>query len=210
MMSLLFSGCSNTWGGELEDPLRQRYSRLVADHYDITEVNIAECGKSNDAIVCKTNKHLEKNEVDIVVIQFTVAGRFSWIDDKGKVQHWTPSDKNRKSHDNHARDQWYKWIYNPFMGAENAWKNIFLWDSYCKSRGQKYIPLIAAHWSDDYHEINGYWKQYYFKGKLRDSPITCIHREILRGGYPLMPHGHPSPEAHKRIAEVVIEHVDSY
>ena len=42
-----------------------------------------------------------------------------------------------------AHREYYTKIYNDVLGAENLWKNIFLFDTYCKSIGQKYVSIIA-------------------------------------------------------------------
>ncbi len=199
MMSLLFSGCSNTWGGELKT-LDDRYSKIVSDHYNVEDWNISECGKSNDRITCTTIKQVKRKKPDWVIIQFTVPSRYRWYDDIGNVHHWTPSDKNKKDNNSFARDQWYKHVYNNRWGMENTWKNIFLFDRFCKSIGQKYISLIADHWKDDL-DADAHWK-------LSDSPIR-MHRDIIKDESLLLEHKHPSSEGHKKIAEVIIQHVDS-
>ena len=50
-MKILYNGCSITWGDELTDRENQRYSRLVSNHYNAEEVNLASNGISNDRIV---------------------------------------------------------------------------------------------------------------------------------------------------------------
>ena len=61
----MFSGCSITYGDELENPEKDRFSK--------NHVNIARCGLSNDMIVMRTIEYIEQNpDVDYVVTQFTV------------------------------------------------------------------------------------------------------------------------------------------
>jgi len=198
-MLLFFNGCSNTYGGELEN-ISGRYSKIVSDHYGVQEENDAACGISNDRITCSTIKKIQRNEIDHVIIQFTVPSRIRYYDDRGRENSWTPSDRNKKKHNNFARDQWYKHVYNRHMGVENMWKNMYLFDIFCKSVGQKYTALIADHWTDDL-DIDAHWK--------KDLSPIRIHRDILRYDSLLLEHKHPSNIGHRKIAKEIIKHVDS-
>ena len=80
MNSITFSGCSITWGDELNDRLNERYSKLVADHYNTKGYNMSECGISNDAIVRRTIEYLQGTRPDLVVLQFTVTQRIEFFD----------------------------------------------------------------------------------------------------------------------------------
>ena len=198
-MLLFFNGCSNTYGGELEN-LDDRYSHLVCKHFNAEEINHAQCGMSNDWIVYDTIKEVGRNKFDHVIIQFTVPPRRNFYNDRGRERHWTPSARNEKYHDNHARNQWYKIVYNRHIGIENLWKNMFMFDEYCKSVGQRYTALFADHWADDL-DIDAHWK--------KDLSPIRIHRDILRYESLLLEHKHPSPIGHKKIAKEIIRHVDS-
>ena len=198
-MLLFFNGCSNTWGGELED-LSDRYSKIVSDHYGVEEQNDAMCGVSNDRITCSTIKKIRRENIDHVIIQFTVPSRLRYYDDRGRENNWTPSDRNKKRYNNFARNQWYKHVYNRHVGVENMWKNMYLFDTFCKSIGQKYTALIADHWTDDL-DIDAHWK--------KDLSPIRIHRDILEDESLLLEHKHPSPVGHRKIAEEIIRHVDS-
>ena len=74
-MSLLFSGCSITWGDELKNRYQARYSTLVSKHYNYRHFNLSACGISNDSIVRSTINTIQNTKPDIVVIQFTVHPR---------------------------------------------------------------------------------------------------------------------------------------
>ena len=192
MMSLCFSGCSITYGIELEKPEEDRYSRIVSDHYGVSDNNISQSGSSNDDIVRRTIKYLNKNPVDIVVIQFTYIARYQWIDGKGKTYNWTPSSENAERHKHTPRKEYYKHVYNDNCGIENAWKNIFLFTEYCKSKNQKYIPLINCH-NELLYERDSKWK------KIYNCPVpTVLSIKKL----------HPSKDEHKFIAGDLIRRID--
>jgi len=229
MKSLCFSGCSITWGDELVHRLEERYSNLVSQHYECSHNNISDKGLSNDAIVRRTIQHLQHKRYEVVVMQYTVHQRIEYISERAETEKWTPQklDSQMKRH-------YYKWIYNDVMGAENLWKNIFLFDSYCKSVGQKYVSIIADHyepvfgkpfqyyqrvskedWSKN-SDVRGVRKNGYWRSLLRDYKTCLMHREIL-GLQDVNPElysmhnkgGHPSAKAHKLIANKIIELIDA-
>tara|TARA_R100000231_G_scaffold138846_1_gene118261 strand:+ start:23 stop:667 length:645 start_codon:yes stop_codon:yes gene_type:complete len=213
MMSLCFSGCSITWGDELQNRLKERYSTLVSDHYKCGHVNISKCGVSNDYIARNTIKHLQNTSTDVAVVQFTVTSRIEYYDKKKDPQLYTPQWIRTNT-----QKDYYTKVYNDVLGVENMWKNIFLVDSYCKSVGQKYVSLIADHFEPSilrpqnfYNGHVGYWRQlcknynpsliqFHLLGGDRDNPEN--YAQGKNGG-------HPSAEGHKIMAEKVIELIDA-
>ena len=63
-MKILFSGDSFTYGDELSNREKDRFSRLVSEHYSAEEINRAECGSSNDKIVRDVFEYLHLFNVD--------------------------------------------------------------------------------------------------------------------------------------------------
>jgi len=194
-MKVLFTGCSVTWGDELEDRLNQRYSKIVSDHYNIEEHNIALCGISNDAIIRNTIQWLENNDTDIVVLQMTVVSRREYIDCNGFFQKWSVNTIRRNS--DSMMNWYYRVVQNDHSDAENFYKNLFLLETYCKLKS---INLVVLCWQRK-KEIfdSGVWISFC------KQKIQSIH-ELLNsewdGG------GHPSVENHKTIAEAVITSID--
>ena len=213
MNSITFSGCSITWGDELNDRLNERYSKLVADHYNTKGYNMSECGISSDAIVRRTIEYLQGTRPDLVVLQFTVTQRIEFFDANVEPEKWTP----QRLQSVRQRD-YYLRIYNEVLGAENLWKNIFLFDSFCKSIGQKYVSIIAEHyentqrWPERYYENNiGYWRSL-----CNDYTPVWMHMDVLKGLKQCPAHyangfngGHPSAKGHKAIANKIIELIDA-
>ena len=213
MMSLFFSGCSITWGDELKDRVNERYSTLVSKHYGCKHVNIAQCGVSNDYIVRNTIKYLEKINPDIVVIQFTVNQRIEYFNENAKIEQWTPQTIQSKKIRNY-----YTQIYNDILGVENLWKNVFLFDAYCKSVGQKYVSIIGDHYEYTLRRPEKFWENKigYWKDMCKDFTPAFLHMDLL-GDLTTHPHhyangskgGHPTAEAHKIIADYFIKLIDA-
>ena len=194
MMSLCFNGCSFTWGlpQNLPNLREQRYSRLVSDHYGITEINIAQIGASNDGIVRRSINWLENHDVDIFIIQFTFVERCQWFDSKGNDYVIRPSMKR----DEIPYKEYYKYVYTQYLGLENAYKNMHLFDLYCKSRNQKYIPLVAE--LDYEYDLDCNYKKFY----------KCNPTRIYPTHFPLTSNKHPSVEENKEMAKIVIGKID--
>lgn len=212
-VDFLFSGCSYTWGDELENYLDDRYSRIVTDHYQKKSVNISECGISNDNIVRRTIDWLENTTAEVVVIQFTVQQRLELFDEEGNIVKCTPQSIRTKQ-----QKVYYKDVYTDQIGAENLWNNVFLWDSYCKARGQKYVSLLADHYDDAirfpdrmYEKGFGKWRRL-----CRDCMPTMVNNGILglMKQYPQhyvggVNGGHPSVKGHIKMADKVVELIDA-
>ena len=107
----MFTGCSVTWGDELENRLEERFSG--------SHINIAECGMSNDRMVMKTIEYIEQNpNVDYVVAQFSVPRRI--VHYKKGWKNITPWTKNIES------SVWYKYIDSQELRMMNLWKNVYI------------------------------------------------------------------------------------
>ena len=212
-VKFLFSGCSYTWGDELENYLVERYSKLVSDHYQERSINISECGISNDTIVRRTIEFLENVSTEVVVIQFTVQQRLELFNEKGDIVISTPQSIRTKQ-----QQVYYKDVYTDQVGAENLWKNVFLWDSYCKEKGQKYVSLLADHYDDAirfpdrlFENGFGHWRK-----MCRDCMPTMLNNGVLglMRQYPQhyangVRGGHPSAKGHKKMADKVVELIDA-
>ena len=196
-MKILFTGCSSTWGDELEDRLNQRYSKIVSDHYNIEEHNISLCGISNDTIVRNTIQWLENNNgADIVVLQMTVSSRREYIDRDGNYQKWSVSTITRKS--NSMMNWYYRIVQNGHYDAENFYKNLFLVETYCKLKS---INLVVMHYQK---------KKDLFDSSVWES-LCEQQRHSIRDFLGLEWHhrsAHPSSDNHKTIAKKVITSID--
>lgn len=128
--NLLFNGCSITYGDELENTERDRFSSLVSNHFNKTHGNIAVGGSSNDIIVKKTIEWFEKgNTCDFAVIQFTFKTRVDWYDGN-KLYPMGPNYKIDNPGYKLAQSFYYKSFYTDYLGNQNLYKNIFFLKTY--------------------------------------------------------------------------------
>jgi hypothetical protein len=80
-MNIGFSGCSFTYGHEMENPEKTRFSRLLCDRLNAVEFNVSKPGASNEEICMKTIELVENNPIDFMFVQITTSNRFSFIYD---------------------------------------------------------------------------------------------------------------------------------
>ena len=227
-MKILFHGCSITWGDELEDRENERYSKLVSDKFDTKENNIALCGNSNDRIVRETIEYLQTSKVDVVVMQFTVHSRIEWFDKDGWIHRFTPqltsthgklklkgiAGRDDLRERMYSAGKWfYRFVYGDIFGVENMWKNILLFDAYCKANDIKFIPLLADHYAEPIRRPEKFYRvghTGWWKPLCEGIPVVRIHESILKESPSPMflPKNHPSPLGHKEIANKVIELIE--
>ncbi len=212
-MNLLFSGCSITYGDELQNKFMERFSKLVSDHFAARHSNLSECGISNDNIVRRTIDRVDKIPPDLIIMQFTVHQRIEWWSEDGKPHGFTPQRIKDETQRTYYRD-----VYTDTQGAENLWKNMFLFDCYCKEKGFKYIPLVADHFDliikhpDKVFEKGiGDWRRL-----CEDIPYTFLNQTCL-GTSEEFPEnyaqgvrgGHPTALGHRSIADKIIKLIDA-
>ena len=114
---ILFSGCSITYGDELENPKKDRFSK--------NHVNIARCGLSNDMIVMRTIEYIEQNpDIEYVVTQFTVPRRSTYWENEWKnITPWTNDTQSRV---------YYKYLDSQELRMMNLWKNVYVLEQYLR------------------------------------------------------------------------------
>ena len=70
-MKIYFDGCSWTYGSELSDPEKTRWTKIVSDHYDAKEYNISKSGGCNRRIVRNLLEH-NIDDYDVFIIQMSM------------------------------------------------------------------------------------------------------------------------------------------
>ena len=178
---ILFSGCSITYGDELEDPKKHRFSK--------NHVNIARCGLSNDMIVMRTIEYIEQNpDVDYVVTQFTVPRRSTYY--RNEWKNITPWTKNVQS------DVYYKYLDSQEMRNMNLWKNVYILEQYLRDIPHYFWRLSES--SEKRSKNDGIfkslvpWRKMKTLYKLIGTPDDAPHNYVT---------GHPNKKGHDLIAQ---------
>ena len=182
---ILFSGCSITWGDELENRIADRFSTKFYKQH----VNIAECGLSNDMIVMKTIEYIEKYpDVDYVITQFTVPRRSTYYENEWKTI--TPWTKNTQS------EVYYKYLDSQELRMMNLWKNVYTLDQYLKNIPHYFWRLSEGSEktskNDSIFKKLVPWSDMVTLYDLIGKPKTHPKHYVI---------GHPSKEGHNLIAQ---------
>ena len=207
---MLFSGCSFTYGDELEDREKERFSTYFDSH------NIAQCGLCNDAIVRKTITEIESNpnKYDTVVVQFTLHTRTE-VPLRDKYLPITPQNLGFEARIGNGTLRIRRWqfakaiytndLWNMHIGKENMHKNMFFMQSYLRMKGLKYVFLsIDGHNPKHNDYTNSCWYE------MLDCHITNVHDVIgFKRDHPEYfsnsneKGGHPNALGHEAIAKTV-------
>ena len=178
---ILFSGCSITYGDELENRIEDRFSKHHA--------NISECGISNDMIVMKTIEYIEKNpDVEFVVTQFTAPRRSIYWENKWKsITPW---------HDDTQSRVYYKYLDSQELRMMNLWKNVYVLDQYLHNIPHYFWRLSEGSErtskNDSIFKKLVPWSDMVTLYDLIGKPKTHPKHYVI---------GHPSKEGHNLIAQ---------
>jgi len=79
-MKIYVDGCSYTYGGELKDPEKTRYSTLLGNKIGAEVCNVAQGGASNARIVRNLLVENDITKYDLAIIQLTFPERLEYYD----------------------------------------------------------------------------------------------------------------------------------
>ena len=203
-MKIYFDGCSWTQGGELENPEKERFSKLICDKLGAEETNHAIGGGSNDRIVRNLLVEHHIKDYDLAMIQMTSPIRTEYL----RVDKWRQfkpdwklsrmvrgdkelefgADKKLESADGH--EKFLKHYYNNianlryFETKEKIHRETIR--SYCKANN---IPLILS-------TINRF-SNLDFDYVMKVEKATSAPRK------------HPNKQGHKIIANDLLKHYEN-
>ena len=197
---ILFDGCSWTWGDELENREKDRFSSLIGkDH-----VNLSERGKSNDGILRTTIEYCENHHIDIAVIQFSKISRREILKDEKQFERITVQ------RDTEGCLSYYKYLQDSYDDLANFYKNKFLLEQYFKNKKIKHF-FMCVNRARDFVNINKYKSPSSWQ-KMSKKPIPSLYT-LFGGGrrdntpYFDFPSGHPNKRGHEKIAEFICENI---
>ena len=210
---ILFDGCSWTFGMELEDRERERWSTLVSDHFNTEHVNLGQWGKSNDGILRTTIHHCENHKVDLAVIQFTKDNRREIL--SGDNYYRIMNNEGNTLKDQASLD-YYKYLNTQEDDVANFFKNKFLLEYYFKVNKIPYL-FVKISRRTTYESI----KPSSWQMMSESSPVPCLY-DVL-GGWNIPPYydyetsqkdnrkkkgTHPNSKGHRKIADFLISAID--
>ena len=210
---ILFDGCSWTFGMELEDRERERWSTLVSDHFNTEHVNLGQWGKSNDGILRTTIHHCENHKVDLAVIQFTKDNRREIL--SGDDYYRIMNNEGNTLKDQASLD-YYKYLNTLEDDVANFFKNKFLLEYYFKVNKIPYLFVkISRRITYEFIRPSS-WQM-----MSHSSPVPCLY-DVL-GGWNIPPYydyktsqkdnrkkkgTHPNAKGHRKIADFLISAID--
>ena len=206
---ILFDGCSWTWGDELENREKDRFSTLVSDHLGKDHVNLSERGKSNDGILRTTIEYCEEHTVDLAIIQFTKILRREILDSRGK--HYNRLCLGGKM--NGPSLYYFQNIQNNADDIANFYKNKYLLENFFKGKGIPYYFVCLNQKKDPRIKRPSSWQ------KLSDTEVTSLYT-VLGGNkydgtpyfnYPHVARGaHPNIKGHQKIADHILQNLHNH
>ena len=209
-MTILFTGCSWTWGSELEG-VESNHEYRCANRFSGSHTNIAQNGISNEGIVRSTIKYIESNKVDFVVVQFTIMDRYSVYNNKWINLQAYMTDPKMK---NHLARMFLKNFHNSVYAHNEFWRNVCLLENYLENRA---IPYYFTRVDMDQHVRPEQTNEYKEASKNKNMFKLCddLLGHVQKNGKepnpnycPNLSHlnpyfggGHPSVKGHKMIAD---------
>ena len=224
-MTVLYTGCSWTWGSELEG-VESNHEYRCANRFSGSHTNIAQNGISNEGIVRSTIKYIENNleecgyhspkwidnnKVDFVVVQFTIMDRYSvynneWIN----LQAYMTDPKMK----NHLARMFLKNFHNSVYAHNEFWRNVCLLENYLENRNIPYYFMrvdmdqhVRPEQTNEYREASKNKNMFKLcddllghvqKNGKEPNPNYCSDLSHLN---PYFGGGHPSARGHKLIAD---------
>ena len=227
-MFLYFDGCSHTWGDDLEDNLNERFSTLVSNHFLADHENGSRKGSSNDEITERTLTFIKNNPCDIGVVVMAKESRFIFNPVyktimpglAHKPSKHPPKPGRRWAEKYELSEIFFSKLYTHRVGATQFYKNRFILEHAFKKKG---IPLILLQWTNLKYEEN------------KRKPGECVYKDYCEGSLPLITSwvlpsllglpkdkeyfysehqkqiaGHPNKRGHRKIADLIIELIDTH
>lgn len=218
-MKILFSGCSFTYGYELDNPEKERYSHFVGKRFDAEDINVSDCGASAHMVVFHLMNHIERyGKPDAVVVQWPPYIRSElwnshWdrkmasMAPQDYLIHWDALDHQKHSkyyfenihNDAIAFDRWFMQMY----AMENVMRQMDL--PYVTISVDKGVWDCPAYDNLAYHPIYGPYVQETPAAIYGDilPQVRINTAEEFKDRW-CKPGGHPNEQAHRLIAHHVI------
>lgn len=204
---ILTTGCSFTYGEELDFPAEQAYPHLLGEMMEMEVINAGAMGASNEYIARTTMENVMKYSPEIVVVQWSETNRIELhanlpVNTPGRYNNYTgPLQTNIRWTgqgvdfiDQYYKNWWdeefafYKWLWQ-VIGLQNFLENNYVEYVMFNAFGNQ--ELIQKYDMIEYMYIN----QDRFLGWPDEGFVEWVY------GTPTKPKGHPGEKAHQIVAE---------
>jgi len=187
-MKLFFTGCSFTYGDDLENPHLESWPALISREKKLEFTNNAVSGGSNERIVYQIIKNI--NLYDKFYIAWSSIDRFTrYRQDNNFEINFNPALSNSLYQGQHEFDAYGKLHYVYWHNNLYAFKiwlhQIILVQSFLERKKKKYLMLNAfpnniKRWSSDWKNFNNSVKSLLCFDKMNDQQLREEHAEIQK------------------------------
>jgi hypothetical protein len=204
-MKILFTGDSWTYGSELggkngiENRLKNRFSKLVCNHFKADETNIAAPGQSNYAIINNAISEIDNNLYNFCVIQLTYFGRIV-LPINNRLETFTYWKRNTDIISIVIRKLFTTNTLGDSIYFKYYYPNIVLFNQYCVSKNV--VPIFIFTKTRDIDNFKKELKHDIdFVGVSLDK--ICLDNGVLFG-----PKLHPLEDGHRVISDMIIKEIE--
>jgi hypothetical protein len=234
-MTAFFTGCSFTYGDDLNDRTKSAWPVVVASRKNIQFVNNAVSGSSNERIVYQIIKNIDR--YDSFYIAWTEISRFTrYFQDNHEVNFNIQLKNSRFEQDWYFLDYGnlhYRYWYNELFAFKTWLQQVVLLQTYLDAKLKKWIMVNTfdnqiKRWTVDRNQFNNNVKSLLCFDQMDDEQLYQEHLEIqqltkqidlnrflgwndtamsdLVRGYPKGQTNHPLEQGHQAIAEYILKH----
>ena len=233
-MILYSNGDSVVWGAELENKQEERFSKLLSNHINGIDCNMASAGVSNDYIYRTTLRDINhwvstrniwseesgwvKSDNIKVIVGWTSPTRFEWWNGKEYQQErlWEGYDKwGSKDEDRTTEDIFVKNQTELIPSYIRTFQQIQSLESILKSYNIDFCFFNVFYKYEDIEESIGLIDKFgrpefqtgidNFKNNFKDFFEDSMYGYLKNNNGTFLPRKHPSKESHKIWADYIIE-----
>jgi len=204
---IVASGCSFTFGLELDKPEKEAWPVVVAENLGVTVENLSWPGASNEFIVTKIIDYCSSNNIEnnFFIIMFSHFSRqtFCRSENHNLLRHI--SIHWQAEYDRNLKDILFEKYYNETYLFKKTLMQIVLLQNFFKANNIPYIMCTALHDAIP-ADIHGDIKKLYeMVDKKTYKGFGEFDFDKLTSSNYRAPNGHPDARAHKEMADIITQ-----
>ena len=195
---IVFLGCSYTYGSCLPSTAT-RYSTILSQHYNKTEINLSKGGTGNYRTFDIFGQ-IEFNPGSMLVLQIAELSRIRWYDNRIVDQQLSVKPDKILMH-----------VYNDKFLIYDLIRQLRIIVNYCRSQQVKFViwsnaSLGNTELDDILEQYLGEFPEYVYFNNRIDKEDSYRVDNAVDGKDQELGVGHPGPESNKIIADRLINH----